>query len=134
VDRVIKKKKWSPKKIMTIGIVAAIVLLIAANYYFTSGKSKLNVDLERITISEVSNGTFQEFIPVNGVVLPITTIYLDASEGGRVEEKFVEDGTVMKKGQPILRLSNTDLLMTMMSQQNTVYNTLTQMQINNNAA
>ncbi len=119
---------------MTIGIVAAIVLLIAANYYFTSGKSKLNVDLERITISEVSNGTFQEFIPVNGVVLPITTIYLDASEGGRVEEKFVEDGTVMKKGQPILRLSNTDLLMTMMSQQNTVYNTLTQMQINNNAA
>jgi HlyD family secretion protein len=68
------------------------------------------------------------------VVLPITTIYLDASEGGRVEEKFVEDGAVLKKGQPILRLSNTDLLMTMMSQQNTVYNTLTQMQINNNAA
>jgi HlyD family secretion protein len=134
VDRVIEKKKWSSKRIMTILIVAAIVLLIAASYYFTSGKSKLNVDLERITVSEVSNGTFQEFIPVNGVVLPITTIYLDASEGGRVEEKFVEDGTVMKKGQPILRLSNTDLLMTMMSQQNTVYNTLTQMQINNNAA
>jgi len=134
VDRVIEKKKWSSKKILTIAIVAAIVLLIAASYYFTSGKSKLNVDLERITVSEVTNGTFQEFIPVNGVVLPITTIYLDASEGGRVEEKFVEDGTVMKKGQPILRLSNTDLLMTMMSQQNTVYNTLTQMQINNNAA
>jgi HlyD family secretion protein len=51
-----------------------------------------------------------------------------------VEEKFVEDGTIMKKGQPIRRLSNTDLMMTMMSQQNTVYNTLTQMQINNNAA
>ena len=67
-------------------------------------------------------------------MLPLTTIYLDASEGGRVEEKFVEDGSVMKKGQPILRLSNTDLLMTMMSQQNTVYNTLTQMQINHNAA
>lgn len=134
VDRVIEKKKWSSKKIMTIVIIAAIVLLIAASYYFTSGKTKLNVDMERITISEVTNGTFQEFIPVNGVVLPITTIYLDASEGGRVEEKFVEDGTVMKKGQAILRLSNTDLLMTMMSQQNTVYNTLTQMQINNNAA
>jgi HlyD family secretion protein len=134
VDRPIEKKKWTVKKLVTIGVSVAIVLLIAVSYYTTSGKSRLNVEIERITVSEVTNGTFQEFIPVNGVVLPLTTIYLDASEGGRVEEKYVEDGTVMKKGQPILRLSNTDLLMTMMSQQNTVYNTLTQMQINNNAA
>jgi HlyD family secretion protein len=134
VDRPIEKKKWTPKKIITIAIAAGIVLLIAASYYLTSGKSRLNVDLERITISEVSKGAFQEFIPVNGVVLPLTTIYLDASEGGRVEEKYVDDGTVVTKGQPILRLANTDLLMTMMSQQNTVYNTLTQMQINSNAA
>ncbi len=63
---------------------------------------------QRITISEVKKGAFQETIPINGVVLPITTIYLDAHEGGRVEEKFVEDGAVMKKGQPILRLSNPD--------------------------
>ena len=134
MDRPIEKKKWTVKKLVTIGVSVAIVLLIAVSYYTTSGKSRLNVEIERITVSEVTNGTFQEFIPVNGVVLPLTTIYLDASEGGRVEEKYVEDGTVMKKGQPILRLSNTDLLMTMMSQQNTVYNTLTQMQINNNAA
>lgn len=134
VDRVIEKKKWTVKKIITLTGALAIIALITASYYFTSGKSSLNVEVERITVSEVSTGTFQEFIPVNGVVLPITTIYLDASEGGRVEEKFVEDGTVMKKGQPILRLSNTDLLMTMMSQQNTVYNTITQMQINHNAA
>lgn len=134
MDRVIEKKRWSVKKITTIVIVAAITVLIIASYYFTSGKSRLNVDLERITVSEVTKGTFQEFIPVNGAVLPLTTIYLDAAEGGRVEEKFVEDGAVMIKGQPILRLSNTDLLMTTMNQQNTVYNTLTQMQINHNAA
>ena len=134
MDRVIQKKKWTAKRIITISVVAGIVLLIAASYYFTSGGSKLNVDTERITISEVSKGTFQENIPVNGVVLPQTSIYLDAVEGGRVEEKYVEDGAMMKKGDPILRLSNTDLLMNMMSQQNIVYNTLTQMQINNNAA
>ncbi len=134
MDRVIQKKKWTTKKILTIGGIAAIVLLIAGSIYFTSGGSKLNVDTERITISEVTKGKFQENIPVNGVVLPETTIYLDAVEGGRVEEKYVEDGAMMKKGDPILRLSNTDLLMNMMSQQNTVYNTLTQMQINNNAA
>jgi HlyD family secretion protein len=71
---------------------------------------------------------------VNGVVLPLTSIYLDAQEGGRVEEKYVEDGSIMKKGEPILRLSNTDLLLTLMGTQNTVYNTLTQMQINSNNA
>lgn len=134
MDRVIKKKKWTAKRIITISVIAGIILLIGASYYFTSGGSKLNVDTERITISEVKKGTFQENIPVNGVVLPQTTIYLDAVEGGRVEEKYVDDGTMMRKGDPILRLSNTDLLMTMMSQQNTVYNTLTQMQINHNAA
>lgn len=134
MDRVIQKKKWTTKKILTISGIAAIVLLIAGSVYYTSGGNKLNVDTERITISEVTKGKFQENIPVNGVVLPQTTIYLDAVEGGRVEEKYVDDGAMMKKGDPILRLSNTDLLMNMMSQQNTVYNTLTQMQINNNAA
>ncbi len=86
------------------------------------------------TISEIKKGTFQEFIPVNGVVLPLTTIYLDAVEGGRVEEKFVDDGAMMKKGQPILRLSNTDLQLGLVTQQTNVYNLLTQMQISKNAA
>lgn len=134
MDRVIQKKTWTTKRIITISVIAGIVLLIAASYYFTSGGSKLDVDTDRLTVSTVTKGKFQENIPVNGIVLPETTIYLDAVEGGRVEEKYVDDGTIMKKGQPILRLSNTDLLMNMMSQQNTVYNTLTQMQINHNAA
>jgi HlyD family secretion protein len=134
VDRVIQKKKWTTKRIITISIIAAIILLIGASYYFTSGGSKLNVDTERITISEVTKGKFQENIPVNGVVLPQTTIYLDAIEGGRVEEKYVDDGTMMKKGDPILRLSNTDLELSLVNQETQVYNLLTQMQISRNAA
>ena len=134
MDRIIEKKRWPAKKIITIAGVVALIALIAFSYYFTSGKSKLNVDTERITISEIKKGTFQEFIPVNGVVLPLTTIYLDAVEGGRVEEKFVEDGAIMKKGQPILRLSNTDLQLGLVTQQTNVYNLLTQMQISKNAA
>ena len=134
MDRVIEKKFWNKKRILTIAGIVGIVGLAGASYYFTSGKSRLRVETDRLAISEVKKGVFQENIPVNGIVLPLTTIYLDAQEGGRVEEKYVEDGAIMKKGDPILRLSNTDLLMTLMSQQNTVYNTLTQMQINRNAA
>jgi HlyD family secretion protein len=134
VDRVIAKKSWGKKRILTIVGILGIVGLALASYVFTSGKSRLNVDSERITISEVKSGPFQETIPVNGVVLPITTIYLDAVEGGRVEEKYVEDGTVMKKGEPILRLSNTDLELSLVNQETSVYNLLTQMQISQNAA
>ena len=134
MDRVIEKKKWNSKRILTIGGIAALVVLIAGSIYFTSGKSKLNVETERLTISELKQGAFQEFTPVNGVVLPLTTIYLDAAEGGRVEEKLVEDGAMVKKGQPILRMSNTDLELSLVNQETSVFNLLTQMQISRNAA
>jgi len=134
VDRVIQKKKWSTKRLMTIAGIAGVVVLVAGSIFFTSGKSKLNVDTERITVSEIKKGAFQEFIPVNGVVLPLTTIYLDAVEGGRVEEKYVEDGASLKKGDPIIRLSNTDLELSLANQETAVYAAQTQMQISHNNA
>ena len=134
MDRVIAKKGFGKKRIMMIAGIVALLAIIGASWYFTSGKSKLNVNTDRITISEIKQGAFQEFIPVNGVVLPVTTIYLDALEGGRVEEKFVEDGAMMKKDQPILRLSNTDLELSLVNQETSVFNLLTQMQISRNAA
>lgn len=134
MDRVVEKKKWSTKRILTIVGVLALIGLIVGSYVLTSGKSRLNVDTERITISEIKKGAFQETIPVNGTVLPQTTIYLDALEGGRVEQKFVEDGAIMKKNQPILRLSNTDLELSLANQETQVFNVLTQMNISKNSA
>lgn len=128
MDRVIPKKRWTTKRLMTIGGISALVLLIAGSFYFTSGKSKLNVDLERITISEITKGPFQESIPQNGTVLPHTTIYLPTPDGGRVEEKYVEDGAVLKKGDPILRLSNTDLELNLSNQMTSVSSMLAQIQ------
>ncbi|EMR02748.1 efflux RND transporter periplasmic adaptor subunit [Cesiribacter andamanensis] len=134
MDRVIQKKTWNQKRILTIVGIAALVILISASVYFANGKSRLNVAVERITISEVRKNTFQEFIPVNGTVQPIATIYLDALEGGRVEEKLVEDGSLVQKGQPILRLSNTDLELSLANQETAVFQVLTQMQNTKNGA
>ncbi len=134
MDIPIEKKRFSkPKIAIAVGSLLLITLIIFV-IVSTGGKSRLNVDSERISISTVKEGVFQENIPVSGIVLPITTIYLDALEGGRVEEKFVEDGTIMKKGEPILRLSNTDLELSLINQETSVYNLLTQMQISQNAA
>ena len=133
-DRIIKKKRWPLKRILTIGGIASLVALASASYYFTSGKSRLKVDLDRITIATVTKGPFQETIPVNGTVLPLSSIYLDATEGGKVEAKYVEDGAVMKKGEPILKLSNTDIKLALVTQETNVYDLLTQMQISENNA
>lgn len=134
MDIPIEKKRFSNSKLIKIGLAVLIVALILYVIIFSSGNSKLNVETERLSISTAQMGVFQENIPVNGVVLPITTIYLDAIEGGRVEEKYVEDGAVMKAGEPILRLSNTDLELSLVNQETSVYNLLTQMQISQNAA
>lgn len=134
VDRIIEKKRWNSKRIMIIAGVTALILLITLSIVFTSGKSKLDVDPQRITISEVTKGPFTVYIPVNGVVQPITTIYLDAVEGGRVEKKYAEDGANLKAGDPILKLSDIDLELQLADQQTQVFNVLTQMQISRNQA
>ena len=114
MDRKIKKKIWTFKRIaiLTAG-VAALVFVV---YYIAFGdhSSKLNVRTERITISTVRKDLFQEFIPVTGNVIPIKTIYLDAIEGGIVEKRFLEAGTYVKKGDQILKLQNTNLLLDIM--------------------
>jgi HlyD family secretion protein len=134
MDRVIEKKKWSLKRILPWVGGVAVIGLIAASYFSTTGKSKLNVEEDKIMISEVSKGSFQEFIPVNGIVMPIQTIYLDALEGGRVEELFVEDGAIVKKEQPLLKLSNTDLELDLANRETSVFQLITQMQYTQNLA
>ena len=134
MDIPIKKKRFTPQRIAMIVGVTLLVGLIVFVVHSSSGSTRLNVEKERISINTVKKGIFQENIPVNGVVMPITTIYLDALEGGRVEEKFVEDGAMMKKNEPILRLSNTDLELSLVNQETQVYNLLTQMQRTQNAS
>jgi HlyD family secretion protein len=134
VDRAITPKKWTARKVLLTSALPLTVLLAAGGYFYGAGPSQLNVDPARLTVSEVRQGSFQEFIPVSGVVLPETTIYLDALEGGRVEEKYVEDGALMQKGQPVLRLSNADLELSLVNQETAVLNLFTQMQMSRNAA
>ena len=134
MDRAIPKKTWTSKRILAITGTILFIVLLSGSYYYSRGGSRINVDANRLTISTVKEGDFLEFIPINGVIMPLTTIYLDALEGGRVEEKYVEDGAVLKKGDAILRLSNTDLELSLVNQETQVFNLLTQMQISRNAA
>jgi HlyD family secretion protein len=109
MDRPIKKKKLTPSRIAWI--VGTLIVLILLVYGFRSvgSGSTLRIDSNRLTISQVTIGEFQEFIPINGSVMPIKTFYLDATQGGVITEIFLEQGTFVNVGDEILRLDNTDL-------------------------
>jgi len=121
MDRAIKKKRFTPKRIISGVLVATFVIVVAYSFIFGDRSSKLNVQTERITISTVSRGPFTEFIPVLGTVIPKTFNFLDAEQGGRVVERFIEAGTMVDKGDKILRLENTDLVLNLMNREAEVY-------------
>ncbi|PLX21490.1 MAG: efflux transporter periplasmic adaptor subunit [Salinivirgaceae bacterium] len=109
MDIVIEKKKGIKRKHIYYAIGTVFFLIIAYNIFFAKNVSTYSVDKDKISISTVQNSVFNDYITVSGNVEPIATIYLDAMEGGRVEERIVEEGAMLKKGDVILRLSNPDL-------------------------
>jgi len=115
MDRQIQKKTWTVKNVAKFGIPALFFGAVIYLLIFGDRSSKLNVELEKITVSTVQKGEFQEFIPVTGRVEPFETYFLSASEGGMVEERILESGTPVEKGEAIVKLTNTNLLMTILN-------------------
>ncbi|WP_128546012.1 efflux RND transporter periplasmic adaptor subunit [Larkinella soli] len=109
MDRVLPKRFWTSQRIaIAVGGIAVIGLL-AYNFIWADHRSKLNVEKDKITVSTVSTGSFDDFIAVTGVVQPLKTIRLDAIAGGYVTDKLVEGGTMVKAGDVLLRLENQNL-------------------------
>lgn len=135
MDRIIEKKKWPPKKIAMIAVPSIFILFVLYSVILGNHETKLNVESDRLIISTVEYGEFQEFIPVPGTVIPIRTVYIDALEGGRVNAIFVEAGAMVQEGDKILQLDNTNLLLdisrqqsSMLDQKNSLRNTQLQME------
>jgi HlyD family secretion protein len=106
MDKKIQKKKWTVKRIATYGGIALFVFFVGYQVLFADRRSKLKVELDKITVSTVQRGVFLEFIPQTGTVEPSRTVYLDAVEGGTIRSIVAESGTMLKKGDIILELSN----------------------------
>lgn len=103
------------------GLGLLFVAFILWSFLFADKRSKVKIDAEKITIGNVEYGVFQDFIPVTGSVLPIETRFLDAIEGGIIQSIEKESGEILKKGDVILRLSNTALELSVLSQEASLY-------------
>jgi HlyD family secretion protein len=109
LDKKIEKKPLVKRKKFWFSTFSVVIFLVLIMLIITDTGSKLNVETDKIIISTVSEGDFQEFIPVTGTVMPKTTYYLDAILGGIVEQRYVEEGALLKRGDKILKLSNPSL-------------------------
>ena len=103
-----KKKGLRPKHYAYIGI-GLIFLFIGYQLIVGTSVSTFRTEKDKLSIGEIIQGKFDDYITINGNVAPIATIYMDAYEGGRVNEKLIEEGAIVKKGDIILKLENSKL-------------------------
>lgn len=107
MDTKIEHKSWFSKKIVPFVVCLVAIFVGLLCFIFRNASSSMNVNKNSITISTVTKGEFNDYIRVVGQVLPDQIIYLDAIEGGRVEERLIEEGAQVKAGDVIVRLSNS---------------------------
>lgn len=109
MDRVITENRWIKKKYWKYIAGGVIILAVILFFIFRDWTSTVSVEKERITVATVLHGVFNDYITNEGTAAPISTVYLDAYEGGKVEEIILEEGSMLNKGDVIIRLSNNDL-------------------------
>jgi HlyD family secretion protein len=117
MDKKIVKSKWTIKRIATYGGIALFVVFVGYQFIFADRRSRVKVDKEKITISTVQRGVFQEFIPQTGTIEPSRTVYLDAVEGGTIKRVVAESGSMLKAGDVVLELSNLNRELTVLQQE-----------------
>ncbi|MBN2597318.1 MAG: efflux RND transporter periplasmic adaptor subunit [Marinifilaceae bacterium] len=108
MDRKIEVKKGFKTKHIYI-LIGIIFLGFLVWLLLSSSTSTYRTELDKLTISDVSQAEFKDYVSITGTVEPKTTIYLDVEEGGKVVEKLIDEGELVKKGDVIIRLINNDL-------------------------
>lgn len=130
MDRAIDPRPTRRKRLLAAGCTGGILAVMMVFWGTSFSTSRVRVDLAKIQVGTVEQGLFKEFIPITGTVQPIRTVFLDAVQGGIVEEVFLEDGKAIEAGTPILRLGNQQFQMDainreaqLLDQQNNLRNT-----------
>lgn len=119
---------WRRRSCKIVGAALLTIVAFALLVWQFDGARHLRIGRDELTISTVRRGTFHDFIPLRARVVPRATIYLDAVEGGRVEQVMVEPGDMVEAGQPIARLSNTELELVVLDREARLIESITQLQ------
>lgn len=106
------KRSGKIKKLKYISLITAAAIIVGAGIWSVmslNGGLSFRVSADTLTIATVTTGTFEDYIPIRGRIVPRRTVFLDAIEGGRVDSVYAEDGDILEKGDLIISLSNSSL-------------------------
>jgi len=109
MDRIVENKHFINPKYRGILLIAVVVLTGVMFLLLSDHTKSMTIEKDKVTIEKLFNGRFNDYIQLSGQAAPIRTVFLDAVEGGRVEDILIEEGSMVKKGETILKLSNNDL-------------------------
>jgi HlyD family secretion protein len=136
MDRSIQRGRWSPTRWpialkAAVAVAGAILLILLAVRLFSgSGERTVRLPAAQVTVATVEVGTFHDLIPLRASVVPRETVYVDAIDGGRVDRVFVEPGDVVRAGQPMIELSNTNLALQVIQQESQINQAISELQQN----
>ena len=119
MDKKITENRWTLKRIgLRVGVPVLVVLVIVG--FRLIGKKVYVIEAEKVKTAKVIYADFKDEVLINGTIEPITTVFVNATEGGTVAEVFVEDGAFVEKGRPLLKLSNPTVLLQYMTQETAI--------------
>lgn len=136
MDRKIHHARWSPKRwplsvrAGVAGALAVIVILMTVSWIAGGPVRTLRLPRSQVTIAQVEHGIFHDLIPLRTTVVPRETVYIDAVDGGRVDRVLVEAGDMVQEGQPLVELSNTNLVLQVIQQESQLNQAISQLQQN----
>ncbi|MGJ3236586.1 efflux RND transporter periplasmic adaptor subunit [Marivirga sp.] len=126
MDKVLVKNKWSIKRLLLTILIVIVLLLALYRLLFVDNRSIITINKDDINIASVKKADFKDFITVNGKIEPCKSFFLDAIEGGIVNKIYKESGAILKIGDTIITLNNSNLQLEVMQRETQLYE-----QINN---
>ncbi|TKC08872.1 efflux RND transporter periplasmic adaptor subunit [Pedobacter frigoris] len=126
MDKIIEKKRFSKKKLLTLGAILAFVGLVAYGYSLSLNKI-YKADADKLTVNKVIYGDFEDVVLINGSVVPLTSVIVSSPEGGTVAEIFTENGATIEKGTPLLRITNPNALSSYTSSETSITEQINQL-------
>lgn len=109
MDRIIEKKRGLKKKHISFILAGVLLLTLLLWLIFGNHQSSMRIQTKELTISNVTKGELKDYVRMNGTVVPIQVVHISPEEGGIVMEKVAEEGQAVKRGDVIVRLSNSNL-------------------------
>jgi HlyD family secretion protein len=129
MDRAIERPAWRKRRVMLAAGVAAIVLAVAGvGAAVLNSASGVRLPAQSVTLGTVERGVFHDFVVLRATAQPKDVIYLDALEGGQVQEVLAQAGDMLAAGQPLLRFRNTELELEVLDREGRLVESITQLQ------